>query len=247
MFARDGTYDYGVIARASTPDGPHILEADVEGEHLRLWIHLPTDRRARPLGASRDGLLNMAGNVQEAVHLASGLPGYLGGGYRYELPDHPDAQESDVDLARIASHLQTPVTQGLFHPGSDRGYGIRCAADAPPDGSPVVPKVTVLTELRVVPRLGMRRHLDAEQVCAATDMDDASWRLPTADQMRAIADEIVNLDGPSTSTDPTGRRPANAGLAAGPSRQRQTRRQQRGSCASRKRPSTALRPNVESV
>lgn len=196
MFARDGRHDYGVIARASVPDGPHIVVADIEGEHLRLWIHLPTDRGARPSGASRDGVLNMAGNVQEAVQLPSGLPGYLGGGYRYELPDHPDAQESDVNLPRIASHLQTAVTKDVFHSGSDRGHGVRCAADAPPAGSPVIPKITVLTELRVVPRLGMRRHLDAQRVCGATDMDDASWRLPTADQMRAIADEVVNLDGP---------------------------------------------------
>lgn len=197
MFAADDQHEHGHIAGEEEPNGPHVVSTVSEGERLRMWLHLPTQRGARPLGSSRDGVRDMLGNVQEAVVLASGEHTYVGGGYFYSLPGHFDMRETGWDPERLrrlaASHLMTPLPPdepASF--GLDRGYGFRCAADKPPPGTILPPEVTIVGARRVLHPPGMRRYGEAKSLCTDAGVDNEAWSLPTATE---LADAEANVLG----------------------------------------------------
>lgn len=188
VFAADDEHEHGHIADDAEPDGPHVVSAILEGEHRRMWLHLPTQRGVRPLGTSRDGVRDMLGNVQEAVVLPSGEYTYIGGGYFISLPGHFDMRETGWDaekLRRFAqSYLMTPLAPdepASF--GLDRGYGFRCAADKPPAGAVLPPNVTSAGTRAVLHLPGMRRYREATSLCADADVENEAWSLPTATEL----------------------------------------------------------------
>lgn len=198
MFASDGEHDYGVLVEPSVPDGPHVVVGTLEGESLRLWLHLPTARGSRPLGASRDGVLDMLGNVQEAVTLPSGEVSFVGGSYAYQLPEHPEAMESGFspEEARqmAAKQLMTPLSLDGFR-GHERGFGFRCAADD--RGRPVPsPDVQEVSGTQVYAPDGTRRFDEAASLCRAADAGAASWTLPSESALEGLAAAAPDIVGP---------------------------------------------------
>ena len=81
VFATDDSHDFGVFYDESTPLGPHIVVRTIEGKARRVWRHGPTARGSRPSGASRDGVRDLIGNVQEVVMLREDAYAYIGGSY----------------------------------------------------------------------------------------------------------------------------------------------------------------------
>jgi hypothetical protein len=187
LFAADDQHQPGRIADASVVDAVHVKLVDVEGEPRRLWIHKPTERGARPLGASRDGVRDLLGNVQEAVFAADGSPAYVGGGYLYRLPDHPDVADLGRTPAKVAKQLMSPKDAGRPHGYAfDRGHGFRCASDDAPEGPAWAPDVIEGGQLVFQLLPGTRRLEEATLLCEKSERADKGWSLPKREQLDTL-------------------------------------------------------------
>jgi hypothetical protein len=181
VYAQDARHGYGMINPPKGSSRWHVVHGDVEGTRRRVWLHLPTDRGDRPLGASRDGVRDLLGNVQEPITVDDGGTAYIGGSYFYKLPGHPD-RGSYGGLDYDAKQLMAPKPTRRPHGhGFDRGYGIRCASDERPEGAAVEPQVLRAKGQRfhVIP--GTHTLEEARRLCDETKLQGRTWSLPTAD------------------------------------------------------------------
>lgn len=190
MFAADDLHNPGRIVGTSVVDASHVKLIDDEGIRRRLWVHLPTDRAARPLGSSRDGIRNLLGNVQEAVTTEAGAPAYIGGGYLYRLPTHPDVNRTASD---VAGHLMSPKDARRPHGYDfDGGYGVRCVSDERPVGEATLPEVHHQAGLARHSIPGTRRHLEAKRLCERSRLEGSKWAVPTQEQLEKVANSLLD-------------------------------------------------------
>jgi formylglycine-generating enzyme required for sulfatase activity len=124
-------------------------------------------RGSRPLGASRDGVHNLAGNVEEWVAEPWTSAGSSAADYL-----------EDDDLGEFTAL----TTRRELRPTS----GVRCVADEPPADALARsrPAVEWVKDLGVFVHddQGLRRHSDAQAYCESFEARDMrGWRLPSAE------------------------------------------------------------------
>lgn len=200
VFAADGDHDLGVIADPSTPEGPHVVRAVLEGESVKMWVQLPTARGSRPLGASRDGVLDLLGNVQEAVRLPSGEVSYIGGAYATALPSQAEIAALQWPEEKIhglmLERMMMPIPVESLDASSaylrhHRGFGVRCVADAGDERSRSTGPASRYGRARVLSVAGTRRAGEASELCSAANADGLSWALPTAAELGALPSDVL--------------------------------------------------------
>lgn len=207
VHAVDAFHSGGMSDDVYDPENPMIFrvrEELTEGREIvsTFWRLAADHRGARPLGASRDGLFDMVGNVSEPVVLADGTARYIGGGYSNLLPDHPELQpngdpdyDADVPKARAKAKELLRTTAAGEPINRLSKSGIRCAADTAPKGAAVQVDIRSIGSLRAWFVLGLRRLGDARGLCGAATFEGKRWTLPTASQLAALG-VAAELDAP---------------------------------------------------
>jgi hypothetical protein len=144
-------------------------------------------RGSRPLGASRDGVEDLSGNVEEWV----AEPGVWAG---------TGMETYFVDWAEQGAFTSTAVGNSVrLH------AGFRCAADALPTTAAAAsePTIAAVSDLRVVvhDNPGQRTRQDAKNYCADFTVGDRrDWRLPSRKMLAEIRMRVELPDLPRWST-----------------------------------------------
>lgn len=147
----------------------------------------PSPRGSRPLGASRDGVEDLAGNVEEWV----AEPGVWAGS---------GIESNFSDWQELGAFTSTAVGNSV------RWFaGFRCAADTLPDSAAAdsAPAIAAIPEMRlfVHDNPGQRTQQDAKKFCTDFAVGDRrEWRLPARKMLAEIRMRLELPDMPRWST-----------------------------------------------